>query len=52
MRWVAYNYRKSNGDFWFRIFGYGFAFYKEAMFSDRFFKRKKYFGYYIKLLKP
>lgn len=34
--------------FWFRVFGYGLVFSKLALFSDRHFKRKKYFGYYIR----
>lgn len=47
---IYWQYRKSNGTFWFRILGHGLAFYKVPMFSDRYFKRKKYFGYYIMVI--
>jgi len=52
MKRILAHYKDPNGNFWFRIFGYGLSFYKEAMFSDRHFKNRKYFNYYIKLLKP
>ena len=52
MALIVWNYRKSNGDFWFRIAGYGIAFYKKPLFSDRFYNRKKYFCRYIQFLKP
>lgn len=55
MRIVSYYY--TDGLFWFRIFGYGFA-VKDItkhplLFSQRVFKRgKSLFGWHISFLKP
>jgi hypothetical protein len=46
--WFVYFCFWSEG-FWFRLWNKrGFVFSKTQLFSDRYFKRKKYFGYYIR----
>jgi len=49
---TIFHYVRYKDGFWFRLFGYGLSFSKITLFSDAFFKRKKYFGYHIRPLKP